>query len=216
MRPPRSYPGNAKAAKSYDSGAEQRRGLLVRETFPKGIHEILGRDDKFSIAAVHGVTRECGVIAKIFHPREAIFASLVRAVQPGDTHARAERKTPGTLAGFCDDADNLMPGNYRRFARRQFSFDHVKIGATNAASFHMYQNFTLLRLRGRHLSEHQRIRRHWRRRLKQTGFHSSTIVHLLTTWSLLRCIRSGLGNTGGTQLVVEASESSREIACARI
>jgi hypothetical protein len=90
--------GNAQAAKSDDSGAEQRRRLLVGEAFGNRIDEILGRDYVFSVTTVNRVTREGGMVAKIFHSGAAEFTGLVRAMQPGNSNARSQRKTVRTLA----------------------------------------------------------------------------------------------------------------------
>ncbi len=73
--------------KSDNSGAEKRRGLIVAKGFGNRIDKLLGSDGVFGVAAVHGVAGESRMVAKIFFAGAAIFASLIGAVQPRNSHA---------------------------------------------------------------------------------------------------------------------------------
>jgi hypothetical protein len=55
-------------------------------------------------------------------------------MQPGDAHSRAHRKASRVGAVFRHYAHHLVARNEGRFARRQLAFDHVQVGAANAAS----------------------------------------------------------------------------------
>ena len=41
------------------------------------------------------------------------FVTSIRAMQPGDSHQRADRKTPRILALLFNESDNLAPWNHR-------------------------------------------------------------------------------------------------------
>ena len=145
--------------------------MLVGKCLGDRIYEILGRDGEFRVAAVHGVTRKRGMVAEVFHSRAAKFASLVRAVQPGNADAIAALESPRALAETFDYAYDLMPGNHRGFFRRQFALDNVKIRAANAAHFHAHEDFTLARPRVGRVGEFERIALDRRGRIEQTGLH---------------------------------------------
>ena len=119
---------------------------------------MLRRNCIFRVPAVHGVARKCGVVTKVFHSGPAVFASLIGAVKPGNSDARADLKSFCAVAKFFDHSDGLMPRNYGRFARRQFTFDNVQIGSANAAHFHADENLALARLGVRGVGELERVR----------------------------------------------------------
>ena len=163
--------GKSQRTKSYNSRAEQRRGIAVGKGFRNGVREILRRHGVFGVSAVNGVAGERGMIAEIFHSGAAVFARAVGAMQPGDSNARADGESRRSLAELFDDADDLVPGNYWRLARRQFAFNDVQIGAADAAHFHADENFARGGLRHRRVGEFERIRCDRRGRMKQAGFH---------------------------------------------
>src|SRR6202011_33391 len=97
-----------------DAGAEQGSGLVVWESLGDGIDERLGGDGVLSVAAVDGIAGEGRMVAEVFPAGAAVFAGAVGGVQPGDADARAA----GEAGAFgFDDADDLMAGDQRRFAR---------------------------------------------------------------------------------------------------
>ncbi len=61
------------------------------------------------------------------------------------------------LAELFDHTHDLMPGNHRGFFLRQLAFDHVKIGAANAAHFHAHEDFALAGPRVGRVGEFERI-----------------------------------------------------------
>ena len=148
--------------------------MFIGKAFRNGIGEILGRDNKFGVAAIHGVTGEHRVVAEILHASAAIFAGSVRPMQPGDANARSGRESLCTVASFLNDADHLVPGDHRRFARGQFSFDYVQIGPAHAAGAHSHEHFPALRLWRRNFREFQRIRSNRSRGAQHACFHRGT------------------------------------------
>jgi hypothetical protein len=99
-------------------------------------------------------------------------------MQPGDSDARAEREAASPGAEFLDHADNLVPWNDGRLARRQFTLDDVQVGAANAAVADADENLAISRLRHRDVSELQRRGGDWCRSVKQAGFH----LEFLPAW----------------------------------
>src|SRR4029077_4583358 len=173
---------NSQAAEADDSGAEKRSGLLILEVFRNLVYKILPRDGVLRVAAIHGVPSELRVVAEIFHSGAAVFASLIGAMEPCNSHPRTLANSPGTFAGFLDCADDLMPGNHWRFSRRQFAFDYVQIGATDTAKTHADQYFPFSGLRNRDVSKFQRIRFNPRCGPQNARFHfwslRFSILHL--------------------------------------
>ena len=163
--------GKAQTPKADDPGAQQRRGLFIGKRFGNRINERLGCDRVFGVAAVDRVAGERRMIAEIFPAGAAEFAGEVRAVKPRHADARAPRETMRALAQFFDDADDLVAGNHRRFARRQFAFHHVEIGAADAAAAHAQKDFALAGLRDGRVREFERIGRDRRGRMQEARFH---------------------------------------------
>ena len=85
------------------------------------------------------------MIAEIFPSRAAVFAGLVGAVQPGNANAVPDTMAVRAIAQLFHRANHLMSGNHGRFARRQFAFDDVQIGAAHTARADANQNFTVAR-----------------------------------------------------------------------
>ena len=69
-----------------------------------------------------------------------------------DAKARASR------AGAVDDTHDLVTGNDRRPAGRKVAFDHVKVGAADAADAHANANLggSRLRIRAAHQAKPSR------------------------------------------------------------
>jgi hypothetical protein len=111
------------------------------------------------------------MVAEILHPGAAVFAGLIRLVQPGNPDARADGEPPRALAGRFDDADDLVTWNHRGFARREFPFDHVQIGAADAARLHADEHFSFAGPRYGHIGEFERISLDRRGRTQKAGFH---------------------------------------------
>src|SRR5439155_12016976 len=167
-------PGEPQRPEPDDSCAEQRRGLFIRESCWNGVHEIFRRNDVFRIAAIGTVAREHRVIAKIFRVCLAIFAGSIRPMKPGNANAVADLEAPCVLPLPLDNTHDLVARNHRRFARRQFSFDHVQVGPAHAAGAHTHEHFTALWLRRRDFPVFQRIRFNRSRRAQQACFHRET------------------------------------------
>src|SRR5579863_4660334 len=98
---------------SDNSGAEKRRGLIVGKGIGNRIDELFGSDGVFGVSAIDGVAGESRMVAEIFFAGAAIFAGAVRAVKPGDPHARTEREAARAFSEFFNNADDLMAGNQR-------------------------------------------------------------------------------------------------------
>src|SRR5947208_1495013 len=95
-------------------------------------------------------------------------------MQPGDSHARANRKSPCIFSRIFNHTHHLVSGNYWRLPRRQFALNHMQVRAAHPASVSSHANFALPRHRNRHFSKFQRIRLHFRRCLQHAGFHRKT------------------------------------------
>jgi hypothetical protein len=70
-----------------------------------------------------------------------------------------------------DHAYDLVPGDQRKFARRQLSLYHVQIGAADGAGPHADQHLASGWLRRRRFGEVQGIGFDRRNRTQQAGFH---------------------------------------------
>src|SRR5438309_5187296 len=112
---PRLNSGESQAAESDDSGAEERGGLLVRELLRDGIDKVLRRNNVLSVTAVHGITCEGRIVAKIFGAALTEFAGTIGAVQPGNSYTRAHGKPACASPQLFNKADNLVTGNNGRF-----------------------------------------------------------------------------------------------------
>jgi hypothetical protein len=120
--------GDAKAAESDDSGAEQRGGLEVVEGIRERDGEIGTGDGVLGIAAVDGVAGEDGRVAEVFVTAETIGTGAVDASEPGDADAGA-----GGQAASDDFANDLVPWDYVRAQRGEFTLHDVEVGAADAA-----------------------------------------------------------------------------------
>ena len=63
-------------------------------------------------------------------------------MQPSNAYTRAFAEAAGFRPEFFYRADNLVPGDDRRLARRQFALDDVQIRAAHTARVHGDQEFT--------------------------------------------------------------------------
>ena len=122
------------------------------------------------------------MVAEIFHSVATEFASLVGAVEPGDSDACAHAQAACAVAELLDNADDLMAGNHGRLSRRQFAFDHVQIGAANAATIDAHQHFAFPRLRNGDIGEFERIRSNRRRLFQNASLHIQTFRALDIQW----------------------------------
>ncbi len=168
--------GETQAAEADNAGAEQRGRVLIGEAIGNGVDEIFGCDDIFGVAAIDGVAGEFRMVAEILGARAAIAADAVGAMQPGNSNARAKREASSAGTELLDHADDLVPWNDGRLARRQFAFDDVQVGAANAAEAHADENLAIRRLRHRDVGELQRRGgdRSWS--VKQASFHGMTRI----------------------------------------
>ena len=163
---------NSQAAEADDSSAEERSGLFIAKVFRNLVHKIFSRDGVLRISAIDGVAGELRMVAEIFQSGAAVFAGLIRAMEPRNSHTRANAKTPGALAAFLDGANDLVPRDHGGFSRRQFAFDYVQIGAADTAKIYADQYFALPGLRNRHVGKFQRIRFNPRCGPQYARFHS--------------------------------------------
>src|SRR5580704_2210547 len=117
--------GNSQAAEADDPRAKERRRLLIFKILRDTVHKIFGRNREFSVASVNCIACKFRMVAEVFHSFAAVFASLISAVQPGNSDSRAYAQAARAFAQLLDDAYNLMPGNYGKLSWRQLAFDHV-------------------------------------------------------------------------------------------
>ena len=121
-----------KASVADDSRAHERRHLIVGKLVRNRVNEIFRRNCVLRIAAVHCISRELGLVAKILLTAMAVRAGAIRFMQPGDAYAFPYGKAFCLGTEFFDRSHNLVAGNQRRFFRRKFALDHVQVGAANA------------------------------------------------------------------------------------
>ena len=149
------------------------------KAFGNRIDEILGRHGVLGVSAVHRVAGEVGWSQRFSIPaRQYSQVWSVLCSQAIPTRAPiGNRRAPSP--SFSTIADDLVPGNHRRFARRQFAFNHVQIRAAYAAHLHANENFAFARLRsGTSVNTSGFVYR--RGRMKKASFHRGTIPYLLT------------------------------------
>jgi hypothetical protein len=117
------------------------------------------------------------MVAEIFFAGAAIFAGLVGFVQPGDSYAGAKGESSRALAEFFYDADYLMSWDHWRFARREFSFDYVQIGAADSAHFYAHEDFTCSGMWIGGVGEVEGIGLDWGGGAQEAGFHVCLLAH---------------------------------------
>src|SRR5579864_9272849 len=111
------------------------------------------------------------MVAKIFRAGAAVGAGSVGVVKPGNADARAEVEGLESRSESFHDANDLMTGDHRRFALRQFAFDDVEIGAADAAAVDADEDFAGGRLRRGHAGVDERIGLDLGRFLQDAGLH---------------------------------------------
>ena len=165
----------AQRAKADDSGAQQRRGLLIGKGFRNGIDEILRRDRVFRVAAIDGVAGERRDGRRDFPcPRGNIrrsdrccAARRCPRVRPAETVSRPRRAfrprprpdDPESPA-ICAAAIRLRPRANRCGKRRTCS----RAPALRPA-----------RVRVRNVGKLERIGLDGSRRAQKAGFHAQTL-----------------------------------------
>jgi hypothetical protein len=141
------FAGHHERTPADESGAEQRRKLLIASCLAerKRIARVSDRmRGEASVARIAGEQRR---VAEIFPPGAAIRASTVGMAEPGNADAHAERKSGDARTHGVNSADDLVAGDDRQFRVRQFSVDHMKIGAADAAGRDLDADFAGARLR---------------------------------------------------------------------
>src|SRR6266581_1630361 len=117
------------------SGTKERRNInivvFVRQTKTKSRVD----DGEIGVTTVNGIAGEPRAIAKILARRSTITAFAAGPGEPGDADALANGKSLDAFADLFEAADDLVAGNERQFRIRQFTIDHMKVGATNRACF---------------------------------------------------------------------------------
>jgi hypothetical protein len=86
--------------------------LLVREALRNRIHKFLWGEYVLCIAAVHDVSRERGLIAKVLLPRAAILAHPACPMKPGNANSVAEAEAAGLGTHLLNAAHRLMPRDH--------------------------------------------------------------------------------------------------------
>lgn len=163
--------GKTQATEADNPGAEQRGGLLARELLRDGIDKVLRRDNVLGVTAVHGITREGWVVAKIFRAAPTEFAIAIGVVQPGNSDARADGKPACARSQLFNEADDLVAWNDRRFLRDQFPFNDMEIGAADTTKGDAHQDFSGRGLRSGIVLENQRVGFDRSRRVEDAGLH---------------------------------------------
>ena len=170
--------GQAQRAEADDACAEKRRGLFVAEGLGNRVNEISRGDGIFSVTAVDQPAGERGVLAKVLFAFAAVFAHAARLMQPRDAHAVADLESRHVRPDLLDAPDDLMAGNDGQNLPRQFAFDHMQVGAADAADANLRQDLTLAWLRLRRFGQFERILFDRRDGVEQTYFIlTSQIVH---------------------------------------
>src|SRR5262249_21401954 len=108
------------------------RGLLIAEGFGNRVDEISRGDGVFCVTAVDQPSGERGVLAKVLFAFTAVFAHAASLMQPRDTYAVADLESRHARPELLDAPDDLMAGNNGQNLSRQFTFDHMQIGAADA------------------------------------------------------------------------------------
>ena|ERR1700693_1606708 len=130
--------GHSQAAKADDASAEKRSGVQVVQLGRKLEDKVAARRGVLRVAAVDGVSGKDRRIAKIFESAAAVRAGSIDAADPGNTDASADRQL-GRRA-IDDVAHDLVAGDQRLFAWRQFAFQDVQICTADAAGAHPEQD----------------------------------------------------------------------------
>jgi len=95
-------------------------------------------------------------------------------MEPGHADARADFEAMRVDAVLFHHADHLMARNHRRFEHRQFAFDHVQIGAADAAGVDLDQHFAGPRLGRGNVGVDQRIGLNRGTRGQNASFHADS------------------------------------------
>jgi hypothetical protein len=107
----RFHPRDPKATETDDAGAQEWRRLKIIESCGEREDEIRAREGEFRIAAIDGVAREGGGVAKVLVTSAAIRAGPIGAAKPRDTNSNADRKLGHRSA--CDLTHDLVTRNQR-------------------------------------------------------------------------------------------------------
>src|SRR5262249_10470616 len=127
-------------AEADDARAEQRRGLFVVEGFRDRVDEISRGDGVLCVTAVDQPSGERGVLAKVLFAFTAVFPPAASLMQPRDTDAVADLESRHARPDLLDAPDDLMAWNNGQNLSRQFTFDHMQVGAADAADADFHQD----------------------------------------------------------------------------
>jgi hypothetical protein len=89
-------------------------------------------------------------------------------VQPGNANASSQTESLSPWTVFFHDANDLVAGNYGRFARRELTFDHVQVRAADAAGADAQENVAATRHRLIHIDKTKGIRLNAGRSIQNT------------------------------------------------
>jgi|SRR5208337_1168543 len=134
---------HTQAAKPNNAGAQQRRRVQIVELIGKREREIGANDGEFSIAAICGVTGECGCIAKIFEAEATVLAGTIGSSHPGNAYTGADGEIIRRSGYYF--SDNLMSGDDSGAARWQVALNDVQVGAAYSTGTYPQQDLAWLR-----------------------------------------------------------------------
>jgi hypothetical protein len=81
------------------------------------------------------------MIAEIFEVVRAVFAGLVRGIEPGHSDPVPFFQSADTSTAAFDHPYGLMSGNDGKFRKRQVTFDSMKISVAHSTATHAKSNF---------------------------------------------------------------------------
>ena len=155
--------GHAQRAQADHPGAQEGRGLVVRERVGKGIDEVGPGPHALGVAAVHVQPAERRGTAEVLVAAAAGLADAARAPQPGEADACADDPGRDAWTDGINDADDLMTRDDRRRGEGKVALHRVEIRAANGAG--AYRDHQLARARDRifDLAQFERALLHRRR-----------------------------------------------------
>src|SRR5262249_10393017 len=103
------------ASVSDQTGAQQRSGFSIAVEIRNWETKALVRNRIIGIAAIDGIAGKARFVAKILSPPQTIGAISAGPAQPWNTNTIADLTAHGSFAFRFYIADNLMPGNHRKF-----------------------------------------------------------------------------------------------------
>src|SRR5690606_11895164 len=129
------------------------RGVVVIHR--KGEAVIGMRHSVLSVAAVDGIAREAGRLAKVLAAAQAIPAMAACPAKPRDADTVTLFEFLNALSELRDIADDLVTRDDRQLGIGKIAVYDMQIGAADTAGRDAYQHLTWARLRDRHVEKLQ-------------------------------------------------------------